>query len=253
MYFVQGEMTRLRRGAFLLSCCAALICSAHTSSAQDAQFLGPVANVSPAHVGTAAPQPALDGSATTRKHPASTKGQSAGKLPPPSSEAIQPATVTLRDGKVTVEANNSNLTQILQDLANLSGMTINGLDKGPRIFGVYGPGNARDVLTDLLVGSGYNFIIVGGANEGTPRELILTAQNANGPAIAAVHPNTVPSADREVSEQSELKTNPSAPNTLGPGAVAPAPSLDEQDDNTRAQSALQRLQHIQDQQQNTPQ
>lgn len=254
MYFVQGEMTRLRLGAVLFSCCAALICAVPESPAQDTQSLQPVPNVSPARVAKVAPQPALDGSATTRKHPASTKGQSAEKLPPPARQAIQPATVTVRDGKVTVEANNSNLTQILQDLANLSGMTINGLDKGPRIFGVYGPGNARDVLTDLLVGSGYNFIIVGGANEGTPRELILTAQNANAPAIAPVHPTTVPSPDREVSERSELETNPSAPNTLGPGAVAPAPSLDEQDDNTRAQSALQRLQHIQDQQQqNAPQ
>lgn len=254
MYFVQGEMTRLRRGAVLFSCCAALICSAHTSSAQDRQFPPPVSNVSPARMAAVAPQPALDGSGTPRKHSEGKKGQSAEKMPPPSSQAIQPATVTLRDGKVTVAANNSNLTQILHDLANISGMTINGLDKGPRIFGVYGPGNARDVLTDLLAGSGYNYIIVGGANEGTPRELILTAQIGNAPAIAPVHPTTVSSADREVPEHSDLETNPSAPNALGPGAVAPAPSLDEQDDNTRAQSTLQRLQHIQDQlqQQNAP-
>ena len=170
-------------------------------------------------------------------------------MPPPSSQATQPATVTLRDGKVTVEANNSNLTQVLQDLANISGMSINGLDKGPRIFGVYGPGNARDVLADLLAGSGYNYIMVGGANEGTPRELILTAQNGDAPALAPVHPTKVSSADQEGSERPELETNPPAANVLGPGAVAPAPSLDEQDGNTRAQNALQRQQHIQDQQQ----
>lgn len=254
MYFVQGELKRLRLGAVLFSCCAALICCAPTSSAQSTQFPRPMPNVSPTPVATVAPQPVLDRSATTRKHPEGTKGQSAKKMPSPSSQAIQPATVTFRDGKVTVEANNSNLTQILQDLANISGMTINGLDKGPRIFGVYGPGNARDVLTDLLAGSGYNYIIVGGANEGTPRELILTAQNGDAPALAPVHPTTVSSADQGDSERPELGTNPSAANVLGPGAVAPTPSLDEQDDNTRAQNALQRQQHIQDQQrQSTPQ
>ena len=254
MYFVQGEMKRLRLGAVLFSCCAALMCCAPTSSAQGTHFSPPVSNVSPARMATVAPQLALDGSATRRKHPEGAKGQSAEKMPPPSSHAIQSATVTLRDGKVTVEANNSNLTQILQDMANISGMIINGLDKGPRIFGVYGPGNARDVLTDLLAGSGYNYIIVGGANEGTPRELILTAQIGNAPAIGPVHPATVPAPDREVSGQSELEASPSEAKVLGPGAVAPAPSLDEQDDNTRAQSTLQRLQHIQDQlqQQNAP-
>ncbi len=254
MYFVQGEMTRSRRGAVLFSCCAALICCAHTSPAQDTQFSPPVSHVSPARMAAVARQPALDGSGTPRKHPEGTKGQSAEKMPPPSSQAIQPATVTLKDGKVTVAANNSNLTQILQDLANISGMTINGLDKGPRIFGVYGPGNAHDVLTALLAGSGYNYILVGGTNEGTPRELILTTQIGNAPAIGPVHPATVPAPDREVSGQSELEASPSEAKVLGPGAVAPAPSLDEQDDNTRAQSTLQRLQHIQDQlqQQNAP-
>ena len=175
------------------------------------------------------------------------------KLPSPSDQATQPAAVTLSDGKLTVEANNSNLTQILRDLANISGMTISGLRNGPRIFGVYGPGNSRDVLTELLLGTGYNFIMVGSTVDGTPRELLLTAEN-DAPAIAPFTPTKVSSSDLNERVQQQLEINPSVPNALGPGAVAPVPSLDEQDDNTRAQSTLQRLQHIQDQQkQNAPQ
>lgn len=255
MYFIKGEMPQFRCSVIIFSCCAALLCSAYAVSAQETRFPRPAPNVSHTHAATGSSPVALDGSATARKYPASTKGQRTEKVPPPSSQPTQPATVTFKDGKLTVAANNSSLTEILQNLANISGMTINGLDKGPRIFGVYGPGNSRDVLKDLLVGSGYNFIMVGGGSESTPRELILTAQNGDAPAIVPVHPATATAADRDEAKQPEPETNPSVPEALGPGAVAPVPSLDEQDDNTRAQSTLQRLQHIQDQQQpqNAPQ
>jgi hypothetical protein len=161
--------------------------------------------------------------------------------------------VTLRNGKLTVEANNSDLSQILQYLADISGMTVIGLKKGPRIFGDYGPGNLRDVLTDLLIGSGYNFIMVGGATDGTPRELLLTTQNNNAQAFTPLNPRPVPSADRDEFEQPGLEKNPAASDALGPGAISPVPSQNDQDDNTRVQRALQRLQHMQEQQQNAPQ
>jgi hypothetical protein len=106
---------------------------------------------------------------------------------------VRPAAISLRDGKLTVEANNSDLTQILQNLADISGMTIEGLNQGPRVFGIYGPGNSRDVLTALLVGSGYNFIMVGGEASGTPRKLLLTAQK--GAAFNPAPQNQVKSDD----------------------------------------------------------
>lgn len=253
MYFVVGEMTLFKCRAMIFSCCAVLLCSAYASCAQETQSPRPVPDVPHASVATNSSDSAFDGSATARKHPASAKGRRMKQLPSPSDQATQPAAVTLRNGKLTVEANNSDLTQILRDLANISGMTINGLGKGPRIFGVYGPGNSRDVLTALLLGSGYNFIMVGGAVDGTPRELLLTAAN-DAPAIAPITPTNIPSSDRTERVQQQLEINPSVPHALGPGAVAPVPSLDEQDDNTRAQSTLQRLQHMQDQQkQNAPQ
>ncbi len=253
MYFVVGEKSQFKCRAMILSCCAVLLCSAYGSCAQEPQSSRPVPDVAHARIAKNASNSARDVSATAHKHPPSTLDRRMTKLPSPSDQATQPAAVTLRDGKLTVEANNSDLDQILRELAGISGMTINGLGKGPRIFGVYGPGNSRDVLTDLLLGTGYNFIMVGGTADGTPRELRLTAEN-DAPAIAPLTPTKVPPADLNERVQQQLEINPSAPNALGPGAVAPVPSLDEQDDNTRAQSTLQRLQHIQDQQkQNAPQ
>ena len=70
--------------------------------------------------------PSKTGSATEAKPAA----------PPPSSNAVaRPATVSLKDGKLTIDANNSDLGQILRDVAAVSGMTIDGLGKSaPRLW-----------------------------------------------------------------------------------------------------------------------
>jgi hypothetical protein len=145
-------------------------------------------------------------------------------------------------------ANNSDLTQILQKLSDLSGMAISGLDKGPRIFGVYGPGNSRDVLADLLVGSGYNFLIVGGAIDGTPRELVLTSQSADIVDLFSVKPVPTPFADRDDPRLPTPERDSTTSVATGPGAISPAPSQDDKDDVTHRQQTLQRLQQIQEQQ-----
>ena len=89
--------------------------------------------------------------------------------PAPATAPADPASVSLKDGKLTISANNSDLIQILQELAHISGMKVIGSDNGPRVFGQYGPAEAHDVLSSLLAGSGYDFIMVGGATGGMPR------------------------------------------------------------------------------------
>lgn len=169
----------------------------------------------------------------------------------PSDSPAQPATLSLRNGQLKVAANNSELTQILRDLAYLSGMTINGLHNGPRVFGTYGPGNSREILANLLVGSGYNFIMVGAGTDGvTPRELFLTPRNYSS-ALVSSGPRAVP--ERDDSDRPAAEVNTNTPDELGPGAIPPAPSINDQDDNARTQQNLQRLQHQQEQRQKAPQ
>ena len=87
-----------------------------------------------------------------------------------SNDVPRPAKVTLTNGTLTVEANNSDLSQILKKVADDSGMVIEGSIKSIRVYGVYGPLNPFDVLTTLLTGSGYNFTMFGVTHQGAPRE-----------------------------------------------------------------------------------
>lgn len=99
-------------------------------------------------------------------------------------QPAQAAEVSLNSGKLTVQADNSSLSEILRQISRSSGMKIDGLQTGgtpdQRVFGSYGPGNPRDVLSDLLSGSGYNVLMLGETSSGVPRELALTSRSAPG-------------------------------------------------------------------------
>lgn len=127
-----------------------------------------------------------------------------------------PAHVTLSDGSLSVDANNSSLDAILKDLETSSGMTVSGFGKDSRIFGVYGPGTPRDVLSSLLDGAGYNFLMVGSTGAGTPREIVLTARS-NAP-ISAPSPGSSPQPDEE----------DQTPNNYPPMEVTPPPPVPQQ-------------------------
>jgi hypothetical protein len=172
----------------------------------------------------------------------------------PTDAAPQPPQVTLDAGKLTIDANNSDLSTIIEKVAHESGMTVDGLDKSGRVFGVYGPGAPRDVLTELLSGSGYNFMLLGGANGSVPTQLVLTAQGSAPPA-ANGHRAASPQDDADDSDSAYQEP-------LGPGAIAhPRPQeSDDIDPQTRAQQRMQNLQQMHDeleqraqQQQNNPQ
>ena len=45
-----------------------------------------------------------------------------------------------------------------------------------RVFGAYGPGLARDVLSQLLQGSGYNVLMIGDLGKGAPRQIVLSSR-----------------------------------------------------------------------------
>jgi len=254
MFCGPGKNASAKCCALICSCCALSFCIAQASCAQTTQAPGPVLQHAQAQARpNLAHRVRLD-SANASEHPAGTVANESANGKSPSDAPAHPAAVNLQDGKLTVESNNSDLAQILQDVAHISGMTIHGLNGGPRVFGIYGPANSRDVLTALLVGSGYNFMMVGGAGNGAPHELLLTPQTRNAPGLNSANPSPVPSPVSDESEQPEAETSPNASNPLGPGALPPSPSRNDLDDDTRVQKTLQRLQHQQEQpQQEQPQ
>jgi hypothetical protein len=110
------------------------------------------------------------------------------------------ARISLLNGQLTVAAQNSDLSQILAEIARVTGMSITGLNGGKRVFGIYGPGEPRAILTGLLMGSGYNFLLVGG--DAAPRQLVLMPESKAPPRVAvAPKPEPVDENEDQYAEQ----------------------------------------------------
>jgi hypothetical protein len=146
--------------------------------------------------------------------------------------------VTLNGGSLAVNANNSSLSEILKDLERSSGMTVDGFDKDTRVFGVYGPGPPSDVISSLLEGAGYNFLLVGATSAGTPREILLTTRG-NAPISA-------PQQSSQPEEDDEPVNVP--PVDAAPPVQQPPPANQPRQPRT-PQEMLQELQQIRNQQQ----
>jgi hypothetical protein len=80
-----------------------------------------------------------------------------------------------------VEASNSSLRQILDDVSTTTGAKVEGMGADERVFGDYGPAPTRDVISQILNGSSYNVLMLGDQGAGTPREIILSARTRGTP------------------------------------------------------------------------
>ena len=133
----------------------------------------------------------------------------------------------------------------MTDVSTATGTQVEGLDKDQRVFGAYGPGPARDVLSQLLQGSGYNVLMIGDQGQGTPRRIVLTSPHL-GSAPQAATPTQESDEDPDVEEQQPQQ--PGMPNRPGfpPGMPGRTPQ--------QMQELQQRQQMMQQQrQQNQPQ
>jgi len=136
-----------------------------------------------------------------------------------------------------IDATNSSLQQILKDVATATGVKVDGMSSDQRVFGTYGPGQARDVLSQLLQGSGYNVIMIGDQGQGTPRQILLSTRQSSGQANSEDDDADEPPAPQEP----EQPVRPAFP----PGTPPRSPQQ-------IMQEMQQRQQQIQ-QQQNQPQ
>jgi hypothetical protein len=98
----------------------------------------------------------------------------------PANDKPAAASVVWDSQGLRIEATNSSLSQILKEIATKTGATLEGLGADQRVFGAFGPGPARDVISQLLYGSGYNVLMVGDQGQGTPRRIVLSSPTANG-------------------------------------------------------------------------
>ena len=75
-----------------------------------------------------------------------------------------PAKVSYQGGLLAISAQNSTLGEILREVRQLTGATIEiptGAGANERVVTSLGPGAPRDVLAVLLNGSSFNYVMVG--------------------------------------------------------------------------------------------
>lgn len=118
-------------------------------------------------------------------------------------------------------------------------MAIDGAIAHSRVFGDYGPDSAPTILTELLAGSGYNFMLVGSNESGAPKRLLLTVKSGEPLPTPAGSANAQNTNDDEEQDR------------LGPGAVPNVPPPPSDDLQIRMQQNLQRLEQMRQHQNET--
>ncbi len=164
------------------------------------------------------------------------------------------ATVTWDSHGLFIQASNSSLDQILKDISLKTGATIEGMGADERIFGAYGPGSARDVLAELLDGSGYNILLIGDLGQGTPRKIVLSGRPtvpAPGPGKAS--PSTTNDNDAENDQENgQPEPNPPVQPPLQ-SVVNNAPGVPMRTPQQMLEERQLQIQQMQQQQPNSPQ
>jgi hypothetical protein len=126
-----------------------------------------------------------------------------------------------------------------------------------RVFGDYGPGPVRDVLAELLEGSGYNILLVGDLGQGTPRRIVLSGR-PTGPAPPPGQ-STQEADDEQMAAPAAPQTGPQPqiPGSIPPPPVpARSPQLMMQQQQQlmeqRQEQQMQQMRQQQEEQQNNP-
>lgn len=172
-----------------------LLFAVATATAATAQVPAPKQNhPKRAHVSKPAPAPPA---------PQPERAKFPAELPP-----VAP-NVTYANGLLSIDAPNSNLSDVLTAVRRVTGASVEG-GGSDRIVVHLGPGRPRDVMTALLQGSRYDYIILGpkGDPGGVQRVMLMARAGAsagNGEAPPQGLPGTAVAPSEE---QQSGKLNP---------------------------------------------
>jgi len=248
---VRGQASRMA-----CALCALLSFAGTAVLAQGTAAANPIASPNPPKSATRPAHP------KKRTHPAKPNVQPetvtavTPPTPPPPDWPVNdkpaPASVEWNGRVLSVSATNSSLQQILSDVSTATGVKVEGAPSDQRVYGSYGPAPARDVLSQLLDGSGYNVLMIGDQGQGTPRTLVLTVKSntpAPNPALNG-QARQNPDEDAEEPEQAE----PIDPSTRRlPGLNRSPQQMMQEIEQRRLQQQQQQQQQQQPQQQPQPQ
>jgi hypothetical protein len=162
--------------------------------------------------------------------------------------------VTWDSHGLSIDAANSSLQQIMKDVSTATGAKVDGMTGDQRVFGAYGPAPARDVLSQLLQGAGYNVLMIGDLGEGTPRQIVLSVRHAPTNSQAP-NANSDDNNGDDESDDNDADDQQAQP-PMRPGFPGGFPRTPQQLLEERQRMMQQRQQMIQQQiqqQQNNPQ
>ncbi len=170
----------------------------------------------------------------------------------PANEKPAKAAITWDSQGLRIDAANSSLEEILMEVATLTGAKLEGFDADQRVFGAYGPGPARDVLSQLLLGSGYNVVMIGDQGQGTPRRIVLSPRHTVAATTAAT-PTPASDEDADTEEQPQLPQYPPRIRPFTPGGRTPQQMQEIQREQQMEEMRRQQGQPQQPQQPQPPQ
>jgi hypothetical protein len=194
-----AQITFMARSSFII--CGLLAClGASSLQAQNARPVFPAQRPSPvratplqpAQPGAPAVVPSVDPVFKSPQPANPTEGSTGQAVPP---------VVTYRDGLLTVQAMNSNLSSVVTAIRNKTGIEFEGAENvSERVAISLGPLPESELLSAIFSGSKYDFVAIGRPdNPAIVQKVILTVKDKSG-AVAESQPQARPAAGQEGDE-----------------------------------------------------
>jgi len=180
---------------------------------------------------------------------------------PGASPAVAPV-VTFRDGLLTVQALNSNLSSVVTAIRNKTGIEFEGAENvSERVALSLGPAPEGEVLSAILAGSKYDFVAIGRPDSpAIVQRVIITVKNKPGAVVEAQtqpRPANRPEGDEEENpdEQPSLSGDPqdtAVQPVLVPQQQVPRVETPPQSQPKSPEQLLQELQEMRRQKNSPP-
>ena len=178
--------------------------------------------------------PAFGKQRRSAKHPEKQEVtvQPVSTAPPPTLAEMpaSPPQVSFQGGQLTILAQNSTLGDILKAVRAQTSATVDLPGNAPeRVVGQFGPGPARDVLTSLLNGSHFNYMLLGSPTDPNALDrVILMAKSSSGSESAPQQPTQ----EENAYNQAMYNRPPIAPMAAPAGNTTVVEGQDAADDDT---------------------
>lgn len=189
--------------------------------------------------------------------PSGPTGQAVPQVPLDSIGAVPPQ-VVFEHNQLTIIAPNSTLADILRAVRKQTGADIEVPAAPERVVTHLGPGPARDVVSELLNGSRFNYILLGSpSDDSVLTRVVLVPKGPDnvGPMNPGAQPGNVQASipaqpenppDPDTAEDSSMNNNDNAVET--PAAAEPDQPPPNSDQNNAVKTPQQMLQEMQQRQ-----